>query len=154
VLLDEIDKADPDVPNNLLVPLGSLVFTVDDLDNLKVCASAPPLIFITTNEERQLPPAFLRRCVVLELHAPGKERLLSIASAHFGAAYQDLFNPVADLVLQSTRREDGSQAAPSTAEFLDAVRTCIRLNVLPGSEDWDSIASITLWKPRGPLGGL
>src|SRR5256885_8960733 len=58
VLIDEIDKADPDVPNDLLVPLGSYQFRV--ADGPRVLAAYPPLVIITTNEERELPRAFLR----------------------------------------------------------------------------------------------
>jgi MoxR-like ATPase len=84
VLIDEIDKADPDVPNNLLVPLGSLQFLVEETGFLvKADKTNAPLVFITTNEERELPPAFLRRCVELKLEMPGPERLLDIAHAHF-----------------------------------------------------------------------
>src|SRR5687767_783409 len=64
VLIDEIDKADPDVPNNLLVPLGSLQFRVEETGALvETDAKRAPLVFITTNDERELPAAFLRRCV-------------------------------------------------------------------------------------------
>src|ERR1051326_4343348 len=66
VLLDEIDKADPDVPNNLLEPLGSYEFGVEELDKAKVYARRFPFIVLTTNNERQLPAAFLRRCIQVE----------------------------------------------------------------------------------------
>jgi MoxR-like ATPase len=85
-LLDEIDKADPDVPNNLLVPIGSLQFQFTDTGGRSITVKggkSPPLIFITTNDERELPNAFLRRCVILNLRAPGQKRLISIALAHF-----------------------------------------------------------------------
>jgi MoxR-like ATPase len=84
VLLDEIDKADPDVPNDLLEPLGSLRFRVieGDLD-VGVAAVQAPLVFITTNGERELPKAFLRRCVAITLQPPDPARLLEIAAAHF-----------------------------------------------------------------------
>src|SRR4029077_10984339 len=92
VLLDEIDKADPDVPNNLLVPIGSLQFQFTDTGGPSITVNgrkSPPLIFITTNDERELPNAFLRRCVILKLRAPSQERLISIARAHFKDEAQD-----------------------------------------------------------------
>jgi len=83
VLLDEIDKADPDVPNNLLVPIGSLSFTVRETGT-EVRAMTIPLLVITSNEERDLPPAFLRRCIVLRLPMPSVDLLVSIAISHYG----------------------------------------------------------------------
>jgi MoxR-like ATPase len=71
VLIDEIDKADPDVPNNLLEPLGRLAFEAAEL--VQPIAAPPdrvPLVVLTTNEERDLPDAFLRRCIEHQI-APG-----------------------------------------------------------------------------------
>ncbi len=84
MLIDEIDKADPDVPNDLLVPVGSLTFYVAETDTLvESITFDKPLLCITTNEERDLPPAFLRRCVGLPLPDPDDNRLVAIARAHF-----------------------------------------------------------------------
>src|SRR4029077_3592035 len=88
------DKADPDLPNALLVPLGSLTFDVTDINLVVRCTSAPPvstepvqisrlLVVITTNEEKALPAAFLRRCIVHRLEHPGADRLVAIARMHF-----------------------------------------------------------------------
>lgn len=75
LLIDEIDKADAEVPNALLEVLGNRSFTVPPLDNKPVNAEGNrlPMIIITTNEERELPPAFVRRCVVLNLNPPDDE---------------------------------------------------------------------------------
>jgi len=72
LLIDEIDKADADIPNALLDVLGNRSFSVPHLGGRIVQAEEgqPPLIVITTNEERELPPAFVRRCVVLNLNPP------------------------------------------------------------------------------------
>ena len=72
LLIDEIDKADADIPNALLEVLGNRSFTVPPLNNRAIQAHTArfPLIVITTNEERELPPAFIRRCVVLNLKPP------------------------------------------------------------------------------------
>jgi MoxR-like ATPase len=140
ILLDEIDKADPDVPNNLLVPLGSNEFTVTELGGIKVKATTPPLIFITTNDERELPAAFVRRCLVLTLERPSPERLVEIARAHFESTREDLYRPLADQV----------QEPASTAEYLDALRACIHLDVQPDPDDrvWREIMRATLHKER------
>lgn len=75
LLIDEIDKADADLPNALLDVLGNRSFDVPPLGNLTVSARARhwPLIIITTNEERELPPAFIRRCAVLNLNPPKED---------------------------------------------------------------------------------
>ena len=72
LLIDEIDKADADLPNALLDVLGNRSFDVPPLNNRTIHAPDQrwPLIIITTNEERELPPAFIRRCAVLNLNPP------------------------------------------------------------------------------------
>ncbi len=65
VLLDEIDKAEPDLPNDLLAPLDRYTIEVPGLD--PISAQTECLVIITSNGERTMPPAFLRRCVTLEL---------------------------------------------------------------------------------------
>lgn len=77
LLIDEIDKADADVPNALLDVLGNRSFTVPPLAHLppvRAEGGRLPLIIITTNEERELPAAFVRRCVVLNLNPPGGDK--------------------------------------------------------------------------------
>ena len=76
VLIDEIDKADADVPNALLEVLGNRSFTVPPLGNQVVRSEGDrmPLIIITTNEERELPAAFVRRCVVLNINPPDGDK--------------------------------------------------------------------------------
>lgn len=160
VLLDEIDKADPDVPNDLLEPLGSFQFRVleGDIDCL-VTAPLPPLVFITTNDERDLPKAFLRRCVSITLAAPDRARLVAIAAAHFPedakneAGQFPLHEQVVDAFLQLRKRgEERPGAAPSTAEYLDAISACRELSLVPGTADWDSewprIEAVALGKRR------
>lgn len=75
LLIDEIDKADSDVPNALLDVLGNRSFTVPYLNDRTIRApdGRLPLIILTTNEERELPAAFVRRCVVLNLNPPAHE---------------------------------------------------------------------------------
>lgn len=142
VLLDEIDKADPDEPNNLLVPLGSWVFKVAPID-VKVEASVPPLVVLTTNDERELSKPFVRRCVVLTLDAPEKPRLLKIAHAHFPDGDDVLHGKIADIVL-NMGTDDGQ--APSTAEFLDAIRACRKLKVGPDAPEWQTVERLVLVK--------
>lgn len=79
VLLDEIDKGDADVPNSLLEVLGQRSFRVEEVPAMPTPSlpeGAMPLIVVTTNEERELPAAFVRRCVVLNLNPPADDQRL------------------------------------------------------------------------------
>jgi len=142
VLLDEIDKADPDVPNNLLVPLGSLTFQVQETGE-QVHANRAPLVFLTTNDERDLPPAFTRRCVELKITSPTTEQLLAAGRAHFKGAPDALLAEVAALF--GVSGETGSHP-PSTAEYLDTVRACLTLEIQPASPMFEALSRVTVWK--------
>jgi MoxR-like ATPase len=149
VLLDEIDKADPDVPNNLLVPIGSLSFTVKETGT-QIVAAKIPLIIFTSNEERDLPSAFVRRCVILRLPHPTEPQLNDIAAAHFGsdgnkkAVYKSLARKTMELQAEYVQQ---GQRPPSTAEFLDAVRASLQLKIVPESQQWDLLIRAVLSKP-------
>ncbi|MBZ5626415.1 MAG: AAA family ATPase [Acidobacteriia bacterium] len=149
VLIDEIDKADPDVPNDLLVSLGSQLFRVDELGR-EIAAANRVLVFITSNNERSLPAAFLRRCVIHSLAAPDLDRLKLIAKSHFAEeadTSEALFEAVAKTVIEMGSSAEADQTPPSTAEYLDAVRACLTLNVGPGdSKIWRAIRSAVLVK--------
>lgn len=143
VLLDEIDKADPDVPNNLLVALGSLQFTVDETgEEVRAAADAGPFVMLTTNDERELPAAFLRRCVELVLEAPDTDRLVEIGALHFPDVPRGLLEEVA--ALMAGRDDPDGDRPVSTGEFLDTVRACRDLEVAPGSEVWERMLEIVV----------
>ena len=159
VLIDEIDKADPDVPNGLLVPLGSFQFRVEEQDDrlIKLEKQPPPLVFITTNEERELPPAFLRRCVELNLPAidadpDGKirrELLVNIGKAHFEGLLSDSdINKIADKLVPAAAQPTVAKERqiPSPAEFIDTLQAVWQLKIDPGSTTFDEVARITVWK--------
>jgi MoxR-like ATPase len=150
LLIDEIDKAEPDVPNDLLEPLSRYQFTVEEM-GLEVKAARLPLIVITTNEERELPRAFVRRCAELRLKFPGPERLLEIARAHFPGEDSGLHLRIATEFLRiRDEAKKSHEPAPGTAEYLDTVRACM---VLGSSDDGemkeliDRLRSITLKRP-------
>jgi MoxR-like ATPase len=177
VLIDEIDKAEPDMPNGLLVPLGSSEFVVTETNQLirKEAPGAPPvadsagaarksrhLIIITTNEERELPQAFLRRCVIIWLRQPDRQQLLHIAKAHLdaydgghSAADERLMFALAEVLLEM--RDDATRKgsrAPSTAEYLDALRACRSLDITtddPNDERWRRLRELTLLKSPEPM---
>jgi MoxR-like ATPase len=147
LLIDEIDKADPDFPNNLLVPLGSFQFFVESARYL-VNGQRTPLVLITTNRERELPRAFLRRCVTLEIPALGIPELVEVAIAVLSQGDRDegLFHKVAERV---TALKKESREGVSTAEFLDTVRACLSLKIDPESEDFQRLSKVTLEKDFG-----
>ncbi|MGC0417443.1 AAA family ATPase [Embleya sp. AB8] len=149
VLVDEIDKADPDLPNSLLVPLDTLRFTGPDGEEVRARPGAEPLVVITSNNERELPAPFVRRCILLSLEAPDRAHLLKVARSHLGAGYAaSVAEPVADHLLKIANDSE-AVAGPSTAEFLDTLRACHELGVAPGSHTWDLVLEVALSKGRG-----
>jgi MoxR-like ATPase len=133
VLLDEIDKADPSLPNDLLVTLGEGRFTIRETgESVEVEADRDPFIVITTNEERELSRAFVRRCVVAELPELAgddlKQWLIAVGTAHFRSGFahdKELVAQLASVVVDSARTTD----PPSAAEFVDLVRACHELQI-------------------------
>lgn len=155
LLLDEIDKADPDYPNSLLVPLDELRFAVPELGNCEIKpgnGDAELLVVITTNEERELPPAFLRRCVVHTIKPPEEKQLVSIANLHakegrLSADNNGLFAAIAKKLMDARGSVPTGGKPPSTAEYLDAIRACQQLGIGPqNTEDWSSVESLVLRK--------
>jgi MoxR-like ATPase len=169
VLIDEIDKADPDFPNSLLVPLGSSEFEVKEL-GITVSSPARPvakdgkealsqlLVIVTTNEERELPRGFLRRCIVHELPDVDETRLLQIAKVHFGRQGEGLTGQRLELAKKLAARvmamaeaaRKAKQREPSAGEYLDALRACYALGGEPLMDEqklWALIESATLIKP-------
>jgi MoxR-like ATPase len=152
LLLDEIDKADPDVPNDLLVPLGSGRFEVKETGT-RVERTRGFFLVITTNGERDLTPAFVRRCVRLKLDHPDVQRLVQIAGRHFQGQNEALYQPLAEWVVKS--RQAASQRGvrqPSTAEFLDAIQACAQLRIGLDSPEWQALSQLILSK-ADPSGG-
>jgi MoxR-like ATPase len=158
VLIDEIDKADPDVPNGLLVPIGSGRFPVPPLDrDVTVRSDVRVVVVITTNEERQLPPAFLRRCVVAAIPPPDPETLVAIARLHLAGpdggaltpADEALIGVLATKLVELRGRATRRERPPGIAEFLDAVRACKDLGVDPAEDSptWRAVEEYTLRKP-------
>ena len=155
VLIDDIDKAGPDVPNGLLGALGSGRFRVDETGtDVELTDDTNVLVVITTNNERQLPPAFERRCIVHDLTPPSTDQLVAIALAHAKHEGRSLtktkkarIRRVAEKV--TALREEAlakKLRAPGIAEFLDAVWACLDTGIDPDGEHWESVQSMTLAK--------
>jgi AAA domain (dynein-related subfamily) len=144
VLIDEIDKADSDLPNSLLEVLGQRTLWVDALS--RRVAAAPgvvaPLIIITSNEERDLPAAFLRRCIVLNLEPEAgmsyADWLVQRARAHFApgrsAVLGDAVLRAAAAQLEDDRElvRPTGQPLPGPAEYIDLLRALHHM--APGQE--------------------
>jgi len=150
VLIDEIDKADPDLPNNLLELMGGLRFEVADTGLYVSCRDGIPLIVITSNDERDLPPAFVRRCICLKLEQPD---LASVGKLHFPGEEEVILQALELISNQqsASAMEDGGNA-PSAAEFLDFVQACKELKVNAGSEHWRELAEICMLKGNRAVG--
>lgn len=151
LLIDEIDKAESSFCNGLLVPLGSRQFHVTDIDepveNGGDRAPESPLVIITTNGERDLPDAFVRRCVVLMVEGPDAERLEEIAVLHFPAVAEDT-GLLARVRMLAQRFETGAKEHASTAEFLDLVSVLLTLGGADAdSEQWRLIERLVVEKP-------
>ncbi len=141
VLIDEIDKADIDFPNDLLLELDEKRFFIEEIkkeipaENQKL---ANPIIFITSNNERDLPEAFLRRCFFHYIEPPNQEKLIEIIKAHFGelpelvtqqVKEKEVKERVVELVDRFVELRDsinrGSGKEISTSELLDWVRALL-----------------------------
>lgn len=130
VLIDEIDKADPSVPNGLLDALGHGRFDVPGRAAVCMKAGSAPLVVITTNEERSLPDAFLRRCLVLHLSLPNESDALEQLLVDRGRAHFE-HKTLGDAVLRAAAKQlvsDRKQARhddllpPGLAEYIDLLR--------------------------------
>jgi len=133
LLIDEIDKADSDLPNGLLEALGNGQFGVDLLGETvrRAVDVPPPLVIITTNEERELPAAFLRRCFVLTLTLPTDtgelvKRLLERGEIHFSDLHRKhpkLLEEAAHLLAEDrATAKNAGLYKPGVAEYLDLLR--------------------------------
>ena len=134
VLIDEIDKADIDFPNDLLVELDEQQFVVEearqDGKELRIRATVAPIIFITSNDEKDLPDAFLRRCLFQQVQFPSEEQLVRIVRDRYPDASDTLTKAAVDRFLQlreQLRKEKGESAKNvSTSELMDWFRVLKR----------------------------
>jgi MoxR-like ATPase len=123
VLIDEVDKAPRDVPNDILSELETMSFRVPELGQREFRAASHlrPVVFLTSNSEKALPDAFLRRCVYYNIPFPSHEILERIVAARLGARYRQGHRLLRDaLELFSLLREPGLnlRKPPATAELL------------------------------------
>jgi len=127
LLIDEVDKADIEFPNDLLRELDRMEFYVYETREM-VVATHRPLVIITSNNEKELPDAFLRRCFFHYIQFPDRETMAEIVGVHFPNLRQDLLTAA----LQSfyaMRDVPGIKKKPSTSEFLDWLKLLLAEDV-------------------------
>lgn len=117
LLIDEIDKADIEFPNDLLVELDKMEFFVYETGET-IKAKHRPIIIITSNNEKELPDAFLRRCFFHFINFPSRETMEKIVAVHHPDVKKDLVNEALE-VFFDVRSIPGLKKKPSTSELID-----------------------------------
>ena len=117
LLIDEIDKADLEFPNDLLWELDQMEFYIHETKRT-VKAKQRPIVIITSNAEKELPDAFLRRCIFHYIEFPGRELMEEIIRVHFPDVEEHLLNEAMDVFYQIRDIRD-IRKKPSTSELID-----------------------------------
>jgi MoxR-like ATPase len=117
LLIDEIDKADIEFPNDLLQELDRMSFDVYETGE-HIAAAERPIIIITSNNEKELPDAFLRRCFFHYIKFPDRETMQAIIDVHFPDIQKTLVGKAMDIFYE-VREVPGLKKKPSTSELLD-----------------------------------
>lgn len=117
LLIDEIDKADIEFPNDLLVELDRMEFFVYETGET-IKAKQRPIVIITSNNEKELPDAFLRRCFFHYISFPDRETMMAIVNVHFPSIKKELIKDALDIFFD-VRKVPGLKKKPSTSELID-----------------------------------
>ncbi len=129
LLIDEIDKADIEFPNDLLRELDRMEFFVYETQKM-VRANKRPIIIITSNNEKELPDAFLRRCFFHYIRFPDRETMLHIVDVHFPGLKKELVREAME-VFFDLREVPGLKKKPSTSELLDWLKLLMAEDISP-----------------------
>jgi MoxR-like ATPase len=129
LLIDEIDKADIEFPNDLLRELDRMEFYVYETKQL-VKAKQRPIVFITSNNEKELPDAFLRRCFFHYIRFPDKETMEKIVGVHFPSLKKSLLREAMEVFFE-VREVPGLKKKPSTSELLDWLKLLLAEDIPP-----------------------
>lgn len=127
VLIDEIDKADIEFPNDLLQELDKMEFFVYET-NETIKAKQRPIIIITSNNEKELPDAFLRRCFFHYIAFPDRETLQKIVDVHYPKISGTLVSEALDIFFD-VRKVPGLKKKPSTSELVDWLKLLMADNI-------------------------
>ncbi len=120
LLIDEIDKADIEFPNDLLNELDEMSFHIPELDE-EIIAKHRPILIITSNSEKELPDAFLRRCIFHYIEFPDEEMMEKIIKVHFPDLETKLMREAIKRFYW-IREVEGLRKKPSTSELLDWIK--------------------------------
>jgi MoxR-like ATPase len=129
LLIDEIDKADIEFPNDLLLELDRMEFFVYETGET-VRAARRPIVVITSNNEKELPDAFLRRCFFHYIRFPDTETMRAIVEAHYPGVKKRLVEE-ALRVFFDLREAPGLKKKPSTSELLDWLKLLLNEDIAP-----------------------
>ena len=120
LLIDEIDKADLEFPNDLLWELDKMQFYINETKET-ITTKHRPIVIITSNAEKEHPDAFLRRCIFHYIEFPDKEKMEEIIRVHYGDIDRNLCEKALDAFYE-IRKMDELQKKPSTSELLDWIQ--------------------------------
>jgi len=129
LLIDEIDKADIEFPNDLLRELDRMEFYVYETKQL-VAAKHRPIIVITSNNEKELPDAFLRRCFFHYIKFPDRDTMARIVDVHYPDLKKNLLNEALN-AFYKLREVPGLKKKPSTSELLDWIKLLLAEDIPP-----------------------
>ena len=131
LLIDEIDKADIEFPNDLLQELDRMEFYVHETDET-IRAAVRPVVIITSNNEKELPDAFLRRCFFHYIRFPDAETMERIVEAHYPGIQNRLVSEALK-IFYAMRETPGLKKKPSTSELLDWLKLLLVDDVDPAA---------------------
>ena len=131
LLIDEIDKADIEFPNDLLQELDRMEFYVYETQQT-IKATERPIVMITSNNEKELPDAFLRRCFFHYIRFPDRETMTQIVDVHFPDLQRNLLREALN-VFYDIREVPGLKKKPSTSELLDWLKLLMVEDMSPES---------------------
>ena len=129
LLIDEIDKADIEFPNDLLLELDKMEFFVYETQQ-QVKATQRPVVIITSNNEKELPDAFLRRCFFHYIQFPTPEQMRDIVNVHFPRLKSDLLEQALNAFFE-LRDVPGLKKKPSTSELIDWLKLLVAEDIPP-----------------------
>ncbi len=129
LLIDEIDKADIEFPNDLLLELDKMEFFVYETQE-RVVAAQRPIVIITSNNEKELPDAFLRRCFFHYINFPDQAEMQSIVDVHFPNIKKQLLDEAMS-VFFDLREIPGLKKKPSTSELIDWLKLLLSEDIDP-----------------------
>jgi MoxR-like ATPase len=123
LLIDEVDKADIEFPNDLLNELDEMRFYILETDEW-VVATHRPIVIITSNAEKELPDAFLRRCIFHYIAFPDRDLMTDIVAVHHPMLADDLLQQALEC-FYALRRTDALRKKPSTSELIDWLQALV-----------------------------